>query len=82
MLFMMTGAKIIGRTNNSITLKLGRNGKNVSQITITLNGSDLYDIRTERVRMGKITTLETSDDNFVDMLRKQFETLTGLYLSL
>ena len=82
MMFMMTGGKIVGIKNNSVTIKLGRNGKNVTQIVITLNGSDLYDLRTERVRMGKITTLETSTDNFVDMLRKQFETMTGLYLSL
>ena len=57
-----------------------KNGAN--SITITLDPSDTYTMQFHKIRAGKATKLEQTDDIYSDMLREVFEDYTGLYLRM
>lgn len=60
---VMTGAKNLVGTDNSLSFRLPGSGfckQGINSVKITLNGSDLYDVRYMRVRGSKITTVEES----------------------
>ena len=89
-----TGSKVATYTNNSITLKLTRNKSKANEMTITLNGADLYDItfakhiyahlnkKTWAWVPDKYEVVQTYDDIFCDQLEELFTDFTGLITRL
>jgi len=84
----MTGAKQFLDLGNGISFKIGRNGKGVNYVKITLNGSDLYDVKYQRVSQCKktceikIKTIAESNGLYADMLQTDFTANTELYTRL
>ena len=81
----MTGAKNFVGDGNSLSFRLPGGGfcKNgINAVRITLNGSDLYDVRYMRVRGSKLTTVEEVSDLYFDSLTDSIERVTGLATSL
>jgi hypothetical protein len=82
----MTGARNLVSDahceRGSLSFKVGRNGKGVTHVRITLTDADLYRVETLKVRGLNITTLDTANDVFADQLRAAFEGMTGLATSL
>lgn len=78
----MTGARKFGGTANSLDFKLGRNGKNITDVRITLMPSDTYRMEFLKVRAGKVKIASTVEDVYNDSLRAVFTAETGLYTSM
>jgi len=82
----MLGASNLVAGENSLTFKIGRNGKSVSHIRITLQPSDTYTVESLRVRKSGgvpvCKTLETCEDVHVESLRRTIEGFTAMYMSL
>ena len=83
----MTGAKqfLVGENTDSeayLIFKIGRNSKSVNYVKITLNAMDLYDTQYTRATIKGITTKSESSGIYADMLKTDFETATGMYLTL
>ena len=87
---VMTGAKqfIYGYVPGQITFKLPRANNGINYVKITLNGLDLYDVVYERVTLSRKTwdvkriVKHESNGLYFDMLRGDFERVTGLRTSL
>jgi len=81
--FAMMGAKNLMTTENGLQWKVGRNAKGVTHITVTLDPSDTYIVKFQKVGRGyKVTDLATFEGIYADMLHTTIEHNTGLYLSL
>ena len=78
---LMTGAKnFVGRADG-VTFKVGRNGKKVTHVEITLRADDTYDVRFLWVRGTNVIERHKTEGAYNDMLRPLFEAQTGMYLS-
>lgn len=81
----MCGARDFVAVEDGLRMKLGSGatGKKgmVTHLTVTLTPEDLYDVKTQRVRGGTVTDLETVEGIFADMLMNTFEAMTGMYLT-
>ena len=80
---VMTGAKNFMDHGNALSMRIGRNSSNSNYLKITLNDSDLYDVRFSKVtKMGEEKSVREFNDVYNDMLVEIFESLTGMYTSL
>tara|TARA_B100000287_G_scaffold413697_1_gene445488 strand:+ start:67 stop:369 length:303 start_codon:yes stop_codon:yes gene_type:complete len=80
---VMTGAKNLGGTENSLSMKIGRNSSNSNYLKITLNMMDLYDMEfCKLTRMGEKKSVTEYKNIYNDMLQDQFTAHTGMYTSL
>ena len=83
---VMTGARDFAYTANSLSFRLPGNGgfckSGINYVTITLNGSDLYDVIYMQIRGSKLTTVEEVNDIYFDSLTDSIERVTGLRTSL
>lgn len=75
---MMTGAKNLAASENALHCKVMKG----MYLVITLNGLDLYDIDVFKMRNCQRIKEKKSTGIYNDMLVKEVESLTGLYLSL
>ena len=79
----MTGAKNFGGTENSLSMRIGRNSSNSNYLKITLNSMDLYDMKFSRVSpKGGERSITEYNGVFNDMLDDMFTAHTGMYTSL
>jgi hypothetical protein len=80
---MMTGAKNFGGTENSLSMRIGRNKTSSNYLKITLNSMDTYDMKFSRVspKGGERSVIEYNGV-FNDMLDDMFTAHTGMYTSL
>ena len=80
---VMTGAKNFGGTEDSLSMRIGRNSSNSNYLKITLNAWDLYDMKfcklTRKFEEKSVTEYENI---YNDMLTDQFTAHTGMYTSL
>ena len=80
---VMTGAKNFMEHGNALSMRIGRNSSNSNYLKITLNDSDLYDVRFSKVtKMGEEKSVREFNDVYNDMLVEIFESHTGMYTSL
>ena len=80
---VMTGAKNLMDHGNALSMRIGRNSSNSNYLKITLNDSDLYDVRFSKVtKMGEEKSVREFNDVYNDMLVEIFESHTGMYTSL
>ena len=80
---VMTGAKNFMDHGNALSMRIGRYSSNSNYLKITLNGSDLYDVRFSKVtKMGEEKSVREFYDVYNDMLVEIFESHTGMYTSL
>ena len=79
----MTGANSLASGENALSMRLPRNPKGINAIRIELNGRDLYDLRTFKMRGFKAPTENlAATDVCCENLRETFERATGLLTSL
>ena len=76
---VMTGAKNLGATDNSLSMRLPRNASGANYLKITLNSMDLYDVEFLSIRGMKVTPKKEFNNAYNDMLVSLFEKTTGLY---
>ena len=80
---VITGAKNFMDHGNALSMRIGRNSSNSNYLKITLNDSDLYDVRFSKVtKMGEEKSVREFNDVYNDMLVEIFESHTGMYTSL
>ena len=80
---VMTGAKNFMDHGNALSMRIGRISSNSNYLKITLNDSDLYDVRFSKVtKMGEEKSVREFNDVYNDMLVEIFESHTGMYTSL
>jgi|APSaa5957512535_1039671.scaffolds.fasta_scaffold223787_1 hypothetical protein len=80
---MMTGAKNFGGTENSLSMRIGRNKTSSNYLKITLNSMDTYDLHFSRVtKMGSERSVTEYNGVFNDMLTDMFTAHTGMHTSL
>ena len=80
---VMTGAKNLGGTENSLSMKIGRNKTSSNYLKITLNMMDLYDVKFSRVSpKGGERSVTEYNNIFNDQLVEVFEKHTGMYTKL
>ena len=80
---MMTGAKNLGGTENSLSMRIGRNSSNSNYLKITLNMMDLYDVKFSKLtRKFEEKSVTEYNDVFCDSLVEVFERHTGMYTKL
>ena len=82
----MTGAKQFSCSENEngeafVVFKIGRNSRMVNYVKITLNGLDLYDTEYSRITIKSYKVKSESKGIYNDMLKDDFETATGMYLT-
>ena len=78
----MVGANNYTFDDKTKTLSFRFKGSKVANhIAITLNGSDLYDVKLSKIWGQKITVKKEISDAYDDMLKPFFEDSTGLYLT-
>jgi hypothetical protein len=81
---MMTGAKnYTAHSDGSLSFRISGNmtRDRVNWVLITLNDSDTYDLKFQRVRGGRnpsITTVHEREGVYCDMLQGVFREVTGL----
>ena len=80
--FFMMGGKNLIASEDALTWKIGRNAKNVTHVTVTLDPSDTYTIKFQRVHGLKVTDKGELSMVYADQLHALIEENTGLYLSL
>jgi hypothetical protein len=86
--FRMLGAKDFVGDAKSLTFKIGRNGKGVTHIRITLDPDDTYTVEFLAARRLKSPpyferkVLSTSGDVYVDRLHRTIEYGTEMYTSI
>lgn len=78
-LVAFTGASNFAAINNGVSFRI-KNAK-ANYIKITLNGSDLYDLEVGRIRGTTYKVVGKVNDLYYDMLKREIEKLTGMYLS-
>lgn len=74
----MTGARNLVAIDSGLTMKVGRNDKGVTHVTITLTPADEYDMRFQRVWGTKVTEKGGYEGIYCDMLQSLFTEGTGL----
>lgn len=86
---VMIGAKNLLAGERHVQMKLGRNAKRVTHLTVTLEDDDTYTMKFDRVpttrqliRGAEIKTLAEISFLYFDQLRPVIERHTGLYTSL
>ncbi|MCH9712665.1 MAG: hypothetical protein K0U20_08595 [Proteobacteria bacterium] len=80
----MTGAKNFVKSDeeNFVSFRFTAKAKNkANYIKITLNAMDTYDVEFGYIRGMNYTVRSVSEGLYDDMLKKHFETETGLYLT-
>lgn len=77
----MTGATHFVKDEYSLKFKF-KGSKKANCIKITLNSMDLYDVEYFKIRGVNFKSVAESNGIYEDMLVKDFESTTGLYLSL
>ena len=76
---MFTGTKQFVAIDNGVQFRFpNRSGYNF--VSITLTGSDLYNMRFCKIRKYDIAKEETIEEMYFDQLIETFENKTGLYL--
>ncbi|PNX50113.1 MAG: hypothetical protein BV458_13770 [Thermoplasmata archaeon M9B2D] len=83
--FAMMGASNIMITKNGLQWKVGKNSKKVTHVTVTLEASDTYTVKFQKVGRSpsfKVTDIATAEDVYVENLHQVIQDNTGLYLSL
>lgn len=90
----MTGAHHLVADGATLRMQLPKNSSKANRLYITLNGSDLYDMRffkytparlnrtTYEFSKEKIQEVETINDVYCDMLQDIFTRVTGMYTHL
>jgi len=78
-LVAFTGANNFVAINNGVSFRI-KNAK-ANYIKITLNGKDLYDLEVGRIRGTTYKVVGKENDLYYDMLKREIEKLTGMYLS-
>jgi len=78
-LIAFTGASNFAAINNGLSFRI-KNAK-ANYIKITLNGKDLYDLEVGRIRGTTYKVVGKENDLYYDMLKREIEKLTGMYLS-
>ena len=81
-LYMIGAKKPYSVWADGVNFRIGRNLGRWSSISITLNGTDLYDVTFYRLRKHKITAEKTHTDIYFDGLHELIETETGMATSL
>jgi hypothetical protein len=76
----MTGAEF-SRNGSTLIVKFKGSTK-FNHMTITLNGSDLYDVVFMKLRAGKVSNEILFEDIYAEDLRAVFEKNTGLRTSV
>jgi len=80
---VMTGAKNFGGTENSLSMKIGKNSSNSNYLKITLNSMDLYDVHFSKItRKFEEKSVKEYNDVYSDSLVEIFESHTGMYTKL
>ena len=79
---VMVGAKNIGGDNTTLSFKFMRNSSKSTYCQITLNGSDLCDIKFGHIRKFVYTVDKEFNDIYNDQLVEIFERYTGLRTKL
>ncbi len=80
---MMTGAKNFGGTEDSLSMRIGRNKTNSNYLKITLNMMDLYDMKFCQVTKNfEEKSVKEYTNVYNDMLVEIFESHTGMYTTL
>lgn len=75
----MVGAKNLGATENSLSFKIAcKNPKGITHCQITLNRSDLYDMKFFKIRGAKVETVANLEDIYNDSMQEVFSEVTGL----
>tara|TARA_Y100000361_G_scaffold50022_1_gene43461 strand:+ start:435 stop:908 length:474 start_codon:yes stop_codon:yes gene_type:complete len=74
----MTGAKNLGASSKSLSMKIGRNSKSINYVVITLKSSDLYEIEFIRMRGAKRTVVKKVKGVYADQLQTIFTKYTGM----
>lgn len=74
----MTGAREFVTTDKGIRFKIPKG----IIVLITLNGSDLYDIKLQKIVKLEVKTIDTKTNISVENLIPTFEKMTGLHTSL
>ena len=74
----MTGAKNLGASNKSLSMKIGRNSKSINYVVITLKSSDLYEMEFIRMRGAKRTVVKKVKGVYADQLQTMFTKYTGM----
>ena len=89
-----TGSKVATYTETSITFRLVKNKSRANELTIKLNGMDLYDITFAKHSLphlnkktwawvpDKYEVVKTFDDIFCEQLEELFTEVTGLVTRL
>jgi hypothetical protein len=80
--FAMMGAKNLLASERALQFKIGRNAKGVTHVTVTLDPTDTYTVKFDRVRKYVAKPVAEVEGVYVDSLRSVIESNTGLYLSL
>lgn len=77
---VMTGAKNLGFGDEgySLSMKIGKNNKQVTHVKIHLNELDTYDMTFSVIRRHRIVREETVNGVYDDMLQSVFTEQTGL----
>jgi hypothetical protein len=75
---VMTGAKNLAGSENSLSFKIGRNKSSANWVEIKLNGKDLYDITFSQARGANFKVLKVYNDIYNDMLQEIFTDFTGM----
>jgi len=76
---MMTGAKQFTYGGTTTRFRIGRNGKGVNMVSVTLAPSDTYSVEFLWATVKGTTVRSSYTDVYAEDLRGVFETATGLY---
>ena len=80
---VMTGAKNFGGTEDSLSMRIGRNSSNSNYLKITLNSMDTYDMEfCKLTRMGEKKSVTEYKNVYNDLMRGTVTAHTGMYTSL
>lgn len=80
---VMVGAKdFTFSRDGSLSFRIGRNGKGVNHVTVTLDPSDTYTMTFRSIRGLKVTEKAVRSMVYCDQLRAIFTAETGLFTSL
>jgi len=79
---VMTGAKNLSSTENSLSFRIPRSKNSINYVKITLNSTDLYDVEYGKIYGYNYTIIKTENNIYDDMLVKSFEQNTGLHTKL
>lgn len=81
-IMMMTGAKMLTSTPNSLGFRIGRNDKGVNYVRVRLNAKDTYDVEFLSLQGLNSTVKAYREDIYADQLQEVFTRETGMYTSM